>query len=257
MKLKDYSISKRIENYRNYAEKDLIASALNKVSNDVYSMLDYDNIIVSSISDRSGISFYNIFSIVDINIEHIKTLLTDGYLAFEVITGSSNIFKDEEEVIALEDIAPTSLVPRYRNNERVWVQNLDSENERELKGDKIIYCTYSDNEYTNDSYVGGLIRPYRILEVSENKVSKQDYDYLLSNFKSATRIVPKEEYSRSDTLSMRSKERYNNFINTVASKLLSVYETVYRHNVYTYNKNNRGNIEVELKFKKNGVFNKR
>lgn len=255
MKLKDQNISKRIEIYRNYAEKDLIVLALNEVSNDVYNMLDYDNIIVSSISDRSGISFYDRFNMVNITIEHIKTLLTDGYLAFEVITGGSNIFKDEE-VIALNDIAPTSLVPRYRNNERFWVQNLDSENERELKKDKIIYCTYSDNEYTNDSYVGGLIRPYDILELSENKVSKQDYDYLLSNFKNATRIVPKEEYSRSDTLSIRSKERYNNFINTVASKLLSVYETVYRHDVHAYNKNNRGNIEVGLKFKNNGVFNK-
>jgi hypothetical protein len=96
----------------------------------------------------------------------IRTLLTDGYVAFEII------FDDKDKnVIGFNSLEPTTLLPTIDpiTRDPIWVQFADNAaNRRVMLDSQIIYVSYSSGvEFTEVSYVEGLIRPYNQLKLLE------------------------------------------------------------------------------------------
>lgn len=95
-----------------------------------------------------------------------RTILTDGYIAFEIIYDDK-----DKNVIGFASIDPITLLPTIDPNTRepIWVQFADNPTQRRILLDsKIIYISYSSGtEFTEVSYVEGLIRPYNQLKLLE------------------------------------------------------------------------------------------
>ena len=97
---------------------------------------------------------------------YLRTLLIDGYLAFEII------YDDRQKaIIDLAPLDPLTLIVATdpMSNTMVWIQFPDNPQlRRVLLDSQIIYISYSNNnEYGDTSYIEGLIRPYNQLKIIE------------------------------------------------------------------------------------------
>ena len=97
---------------------------------------------------------------------YLRTLLIDGYLAFEII------YDDRQKaIIDLAPLDPLTLIVATdpMSNTMVWIQFPDNPQlRRVLLDSQIIYISYSNNnEYGDTSYIEGLIRPYNQLKMLE------------------------------------------------------------------------------------------
>lgn len=96
----------------------------------------------------------------------IRTLLTDGYIAYEIVYDDK-----DKNIVNFISLDPSTLMPTIDpiSREPIWVQNADDPaNRRLLLDSNIIYISYSSGvEFTEVSYVEGLIRPYNQLKLLE------------------------------------------------------------------------------------------
>jgi len=96
----------------------------------------------------------------------IKGFLIDGYLAFEMVYDDK--FKN---IIHYNQLDPVTLVPGYEptTGKHIWIQYPeDPQLRRILLDSQIIFMSYStQREYSETSYVEGLIRPYNQLKIME------------------------------------------------------------------------------------------
>lgn len=95
-----------------------------------------------------------------------RTLLIDGFLAFEIIYDDRN-----KNVIGINQLDPSTLLPSIEptTGDSIWVQYPESpEFRRILLDSQIVYISYSSGaEFAETSYVENLIRPYNQLKLLE------------------------------------------------------------------------------------------
>ena len=96
---------------------------------------------------------------------YMRDFLIDGYLALEII------FDDKKKnIIAFNRLRPETLVPAYEPNVgHLWIQFPEDPQLRRIFLDsQIVYISYStQNDYSETSYVEGLIKPYNQLKILE------------------------------------------------------------------------------------------
>lgn len=95
----------------------------------------------------------------------MKDFLIDGYLAIEIIYDDR-----KKNIIGFNRLRPETLVPAYEHGiGHLWIQFPEDPQLRRIFLDsQIIYVSYStQNDYSETSYVEGLIKPYNQLKIIE------------------------------------------------------------------------------------------
>lgn len=95
----------------------------------------------------------------------MKDFLIDGYMALEIIYDDK-----KKNVIGFNRLRPDTLVPAYEPNVgHLWIQFPEDPQLRRIFLDsQIVYISYStQNDYSETSYVEGLIKPYNQLKILE------------------------------------------------------------------------------------------
>lgn len=95
----------------------------------------------------------------------MKDFLIDGYLALEIIYDDK-----KKNIIGFNRLRPDTLVPAYEPSiGHLWIQFPEDPQLRRIFLDsQIVYISYSSqNDYSETSYVEGLIKPYNQLKILE------------------------------------------------------------------------------------------
>ena len=95
----------------------------------------------------------------------MRDFLIDGYLAIEIIYDDK-----KKNIIGFNRLRPETLVPAYEPTiGHLWIQFPEDPQLRRIFLDsQIIYISYStQNDYSETSYVEGLIKPYNQLKILE------------------------------------------------------------------------------------------
>jgi len=150
---------------RQLSIKDEISNFLDIVTDDVYHNLfsiifdDFSKILERLIGYRMDLSEIDFW-------HHIRTLLVDGYLSYEII------FNEENKPISLNLIDPLQMITKLDpdTNKLYWVQYPDDpKRKRILTNDQIIYLSYSPNITDfHISYVEQLKESYEKLKMAES-----------------------------------------------------------------------------------------
>jgi hypothetical protein len=97
---------------------------------------------------------------------YFKTLVVDGFLAFEIIYDDK-----QRDIVGFQELDSTTLVPGIEptTGDKIWIQFPEQpEFRRILLDSQIIYISYSNGtELSETSYVENLIRPYNQLKLLE------------------------------------------------------------------------------------------
>jgi hypothetical protein len=95
----------------------------------------------------------------------MKDFLIDGYLALEIIYDDK-----KKNIIGFNRLRPETIVPAYEPTiGHLWIQFPEDPQLRRIFLDsQIVYISYSSqNDYSETSYVEGLIKPYNQLKILE------------------------------------------------------------------------------------------
>ena len=95
----------------------------------------------------------------------MKDFLIDGYLALEIIYDDK-----KKNIIGFNRLRPETLVPSFEPTiGHLWIQYPEDPQLRRIFLDsQIVYISYSSqNDYSETSYVEGLIKPYNQLKILE------------------------------------------------------------------------------------------
>jgi hypothetical protein len=95
----------------------------------------------------------------------MKDFLIDGYVAIEIIYDDK-----KKNIIGFNRLRPETLVPAYEPTiGHLWIQFPEDPQLRRIFLDsQIVYISYStQNDYSETSYVEGLIKPYNQLKILE------------------------------------------------------------------------------------------
>ena len=95
----------------------------------------------------------------------MRDFLIDGYLAVELVWDDK-----KKNIIAFNRLAPESIVPAYEPNVgHLWIQYPEDPQLRRIFLDsQIAFISYStQNDFSETSYVEGLIKPYNQLKILE------------------------------------------------------------------------------------------
>ena len=95
----------------------------------------------------------------------IKDFLIDGYVAVEIVYDDK-----KKNIIAFNRLRPETIVPAYEPNVgHLWIQFPEDPQLRRIFLDsQIVFISYStQNDYSETSYVEGLIKPYNQLKILE------------------------------------------------------------------------------------------
>lgn len=95
----------------------------------------------------------------------MRDFLIDGYVAIEIIYDDK-----KKNIIGFNRLRPETLVPAYEPNiGHLWIQFPEDPQLRRIFLDsQIVYISYStQNDYSETSYVEGLIKPYNQLKIIE------------------------------------------------------------------------------------------
>ena len=95
----------------------------------------------------------------------MKDFLVDGYLALEIIYDDK-----KKNIIGFNRLRPETLVPAFEPTiGHLWIQFPEDPQLRRIFLDsQIVYISYStQNDYSETSYVEGLIKPYNQLKILE------------------------------------------------------------------------------------------
>jgi hypothetical protein len=95
----------------------------------------------------------------------MRDFMIDGYIAIEIIYDDK-----KKNIIGFNRLRPETLVPAYEPNiGHLWIQFPEDPQLRRIFLDsQLIYISYStQNDYSETSYVEGLIKPYNQLKILE------------------------------------------------------------------------------------------
>jgi hypothetical protein len=95
----------------------------------------------------------------------MRDFLIDGYIAIEIIYDDR-----KKNIIGFNRLRPETIVPAYEPNVgHLWIQFPEDPQLRRIFLDsQIVYISYStQNDYSETSYVEGLIKPYNQLKILE------------------------------------------------------------------------------------------
>lgn len=95
----------------------------------------------------------------------MKDFLIDGYLAVEIVYDDR-----KKNIIAFNRLRPETIVPAYEPNVgHLWIQFPEDPQLRRIFLDsQIVFISYStQNDYSETSYIEGLIKPYNQLKILE------------------------------------------------------------------------------------------
>ena len=164
--LREYSIKDEIRDFISsiadeaivYSEQDFCKASL--ISNDYPQevrdkYLEYFQKIYSRYGFADSISAWNL----------MKDFLIDGYIAMEIVWDDK-----KKNIVHFNRMSPETLVPAYEPNiGHLWIQfPEDPQLRRILLDSQIIFISYStQNDYSETSYVEGLIKPYNQLKIIE------------------------------------------------------------------------------------------
>lgn len=127
----------------------------------------------------------------------MKDFLIDGYLAIEIIYDDK-----KKNIIGFNPVRPDTLVPAYEPNVgHLWIQYPEDPQLRRIFLDsQIVYISYStQNDYSETSYVEGLIKPYNQLKILEqtrimfNVLNAQVYQKFIVPIKGMSRQRAEEQ----------------------------------------------------------------
>jgi hypothetical protein len=176
----DRSYAEKLRILREYSRKDEIRDFITIVADesiiydeneDFIKPITLPNEFGNSIKDAYYSNFKKIFNRFGFNDgilawNYFRTLLIDGYLAFEIVYDDK-----QRDVIGFQQIDPSTLLPGIdpTNGDRIWIQYPEAPEFRRILLDScIIYISYSSaSEYSETSYVENLIRPYNQLKLLE------------------------------------------------------------------------------------------
>ena len=174
---KSYADKRRI--LREYSIKDEIRDFVSTISDesivynddrDFCSPKPIPNDYSQEIQDKYQEYFekiYNKFGFAD-NVtawSMMRDFLIDGYIAIEIIYDDK-----KKNIIGFNRLRPETLVPAYEPNVgHLWIQYPEDPQLRRIFLDsQIVYISYStQNDYSETSYVEGLIKPYNQLKILE------------------------------------------------------------------------------------------
>lgn len=174
---KAYADKRRI--LREYSIKDEIRDFVNTISDEAIVYNDdkdfcfpkpLSNDYSQEIKDKYQEYFqkiYNKFGFSD-NItawNMMKDFLIDGFIAVEIIYDDK-----KKNIIGFNRLKPETLVPAYEPSiGHLWIQYPEDPQLRRIFLDsQIVYISYSaQNDYSETSYVEGLIKPYNQLKILE------------------------------------------------------------------------------------------
>jgi hypothetical protein len=164
--LREYSIKDEIRDFVStvcdeaiiYSEKDFCAPK--NLSNDLsQDIRDKYQEFFEKIYNRFGFSD----SVTAWNL--MKDFLIDGYVAMEVVWDDKN-----KNIIHFNRLRPETLVPAYEPSiGNLWIQYPEDPQLRRIFLDsQIVFISYTtQNDYSETSYVEGLIKPYNQLKIIE------------------------------------------------------------------------------------------
>lgn len=173
---RSYSDKRRI--LREYSIKDEIRDFVSTVADEtiIYNEKDFcslkplSNDYSQDIKDKYQEHFekiYNRFGFSDgiTAWNMIKDFLIDGYVALEVVWDDK-----KKNIIYFNRLRPETLVPAYEPAiGNLWIQYPEDPQLRRIFLDsQIVFISYStQNDYSETSYVEGLIKPYNQLKIIE------------------------------------------------------------------------------------------
>ena len=173
---KSYSDKRRI--LREYSIKDEIRDYISTVSDEciIFNGQNFcepkplNSSFSSEIKDKYQEFFekiYNKFGFSDTVTawNMMKDFLIDGYLALEIIWDDK-----KQNIISFNRMRPDSLVPSYEPSiGALWIQYPEDPQLRRIFLDsQLIFISYTtQNDYSETSYVEGLIKPYNQLKIIE------------------------------------------------------------------------------------------
>ena len=165
--LREYSIKDHIRDYVSRLADEIIVY---DDGTDFCTLKPLSNEYSQEIRDKYQEVFekvYNKHNFHDTNSAYnmARDFLIDGFIAFEIVYDDK-----KKNIIFFHKIDAGTLVPAFDPQiGNIWVQfPEDPQNRRILLDSQIIYISYSaHNEYTETSYVEGLIKPYNQLKIIE------------------------------------------------------------------------------------------
>lgn len=174
----EYPEKRRI--LQEYATKDMIREALTIVCDEAILYDDDDGFIrLADLPEKFDrairekyISNFNTlyqrfgFTSGRIAWNYFKRFMVEGFIAFEIVYDNR-----QRNIINLAPLDPSTIVPAIdpSGGEQIWIQFPDEPMLRRILLDsQVIYISYSNNQnYSETSYVEGLIRPYNQLVLME------------------------------------------------------------------------------------------
>jgi len=166
--LREYSIKDEIKDFvTTIADESVVYDDAKNFCTPTTLSEDY----AQDIKDRYQEAFDDIYQAFGFNDgkmawEYFKTFLVDGFLTFEIIYDDK-----QQRIIGFEPVDAVTFVPGFEpmTGEHIWIQYPeDPLLRRVLLDSQIIYISYkTQNNYSETSYVEGLIRPYNQLKLIE------------------------------------------------------------------------------------------
>jgi hypothetical protein len=173
---RSYGDKRRI--LREYSIKDEIRDFVSKVADEavVYSEKDFcspkplSNDYPQDVRDKYVEYFEKIYNRYGFSdsisaFTLMKDFLIDGYVAMEIIWDDKN-----KNIIAFNRLRPETLVPAFEPSiGHLWIQYPEDPMLRRIFLDsQLVFISYtSQNDYSETSYVEGLIKPYNQLKIIE------------------------------------------------------------------------------------------
>ena len=202
----DKSIRDKMRILREYSIKDEVRDFITEICDEAIVYNDNDRFCEpkklkddapNEIKDRYSEAFDDIYHLFNFSNgkrawDLFRKFLIDGFLCFEIIWDDK-----DQNIIGFDEMDPTTLIPGYEpeTGSAIWIQNPEDPQYRRIFLDsQIIYISYkSHNEFSETSYVEGLIKPYNELKIIEQT-------RIMFNMANATHYqkftVPVKELSR-------------------------------------------------------------
>ena len=165
--LREYSIKDEIRDFVSTVAEEAITHADEK---DFCSPKPLSNDYSQDIKDKYQEFFEKIYNRYGFNdsitaYNYMRDFLIDGYIAMEIVWDDK-----KKNIIHFNKLMPHTLVPAYEpatGNLRIQFPE-DPQLRRIFLDSQIIFISYStQNDYTETSYVEGLIKPYNQLKILE------------------------------------------------------------------------------------------
>lgn len=173
---RSYSDKRRI--LREYSIKDELRDYVSRIADEVVIYNDNDfcsikplpNDYSQDIKDKYSEYFeviYNRFGFGDTITawNMVKDFLIDGYIAIEIVWDDK-----KKNIISFNRLRPETLVPGFEPSiGSIWIQYPEDPQLRRIFLDsQIVFVSYStQNDYSETSYLEGLIKPYNQLKILE------------------------------------------------------------------------------------------